>query len=184
MHVPLPGYAEENPLDWVFATKETIKAITKEGYKISGIGLSGQMHGLVLLDAEDKLLRESIIWCDNRAVEEAEDLRRSFGDERMKNITGNPILPAFTLAKLLWVKKNEPEIYQRIAKIMLPKDYVRYALTGAFVSEYSDASGMQMLDIEKKCFSSEILDYMDLSLQQVPRLMESCEISEIGRAHV
>ena len=177
MHVPLPGYAEENPLDWVFATKETIKAITKEGYNISGIGLSGQMHGLVLLDAEDKLLRESIIWCDNRAVEEAEDLRRSFGDERMKNITGNPILPAFTLAKLLWVKKNEPEIYQRIAKIMLPKDYVRYALTGAFVSEYSDASGMQMLDIEKKCFSSEILDYMDLSLQQVPRLMESCEIS-------
>lgn len=177
MHVPQPGYAEENPLDWVIATKETIKAITKEGYKIAGIGLSGQMHGLVLLDEKDKLLRDSIIWCDNRAVEEAEDLRREFGDLRMKRITGNPVIPAFTLSKLLWVKKNEPSIYNKIAKIMLPKDYVRYALTGSFVTEYSDASGMQMLDIEQKCFSKEILEYLELSEKHLPRLMESNEIS-------
>ncbi|MDE6660271.1 MAG: xylulokinase, partial [Anaeroplasmataceae bacterium] len=177
MAVPKPGYAEENPLDWFAATIETIKQITKEGYRISGIGLSGQMHGLVLLDKNDQVLRPSIIWCDNRAIKEAEELIHNFGNEKMKAITGNPVIPSFTLAKLLWVKRNEPLIYKKIDKIMLPKDYVRYALTGSFSTEYSDASGMQMLDIHKKCFSKEILEYMDLSLDKLPKLLESCEIS-------
>ena len=177
MTVPKPGYAEENPLDWVIATKETIKQITKEGYSISGIGLSGQMHGLVILDKNDQILRPSIIWCDNRAINEAEELVHNFGNERMKKITGNPVIPSFTLSKLLWVKRNEPELYKKIDKIMLPKDYVRYVLTGSFSTEYSDASGMQMLHLEQKCFSKEILEYMELTLDKLPKLMESCEIS-------
>lgn len=177
MTVPKPGYAEENPLDWFTATKYTIKEVTKEGYLISGIGLSGQMHGLVLLDKNDQILRPSIIWCDNRAINEAEELVHNFGNDRMKKITGNPVIPSFTLSKLLWVKRNEPEIYRKIDKIMLPKDYVRYALTGSFTTEYSDASGMQMLDINQKCFSKEILKYMELSLDKLPKLLESCEIS-------
>ncbi|MDE6656406.1 MAG: xylulokinase [Anaeroplasmataceae bacterium] len=177
MSVPKPGYAEENPLDWFIATKETIKEVTKEGYQVSGIGLSGQMHGLVLLDKNDQILRPSIIWCDNRAINEAEELVHNFGNERMKAITGNPVIPSFTLSKLLWIKRNEPELYKRIAKIMLPKDYVRYMLTGSFSTEYSDASGMQMLDIHQKCFSKEILEYMGLSLDKLPKLLESSEIS-------
>ncbi|MDE6047431.1 MAG: hypothetical protein K2F56_02265, partial [Anaeroplasmataceae bacterium] len=160
MTVPKPGYAEENPLDWFTATKETIKAVTKEGYPISGIGLSGQMHGLVLLDENNQVLRPSIIWCDNRAINEVEELVHNFGNQRMQKITGNSVIPSFTLSKLLWVKRNEPEIYKKIDKIMLPKDYVRYALTGSFTTEYSDASGMQMVDIHHKCFSKDILDYM------------------------
>ncbi|MDE7095387.1 MAG: xylulokinase, partial [Anaeroplasmataceae bacterium] len=177
MTVPKPGYAEENPIDWFTATKETIKQITKEGYLISGIGLSGQMHGLVLLDKDNQILRPSIIWCDNRAIKEAEELIQNFGNEKMKALTGNPVIPSFTLSKLLWVKRNEPNIFKKIDKIMLPKDYVRYALTGSFSTEYSDASGMQMLDIHKKCFSKEILEYMDISLDKLPKLLESCEIS-------
>lgn len=177
MTVPKLGYAEENPLDWFAATKKTIKEVTEEGYLISGIGLSGQMHGLVLLDKDDHILRPSIIWCDNRAINEAEDLVHNFGNGKMQKITGNPVIPSFTLSKLLWVKKNEPELYKKIDKIMLPKDYVRYALTGSFSTEYSDASGMQLLDINQKCFSKEILDYMDLSLDMLPKLLESSEIS-------
>ncbi|MDE7263900.1 MAG: xylulokinase [Anaeroplasmataceae bacterium] len=177
MDVPQPGYAEENPLDWVAAVKETIKQITKEGYSITGIGLSGQMHGLVLLDEEDHILRPSIIWCDNRAIAEAEELAHSFGNQRMKAITGNPVIPSFTLSKLLWVKRNEPEIFSKISKIMLPKDYVRYALTKSFTTEYSDASGMQMLDIQRKCFSKEIADYLGLDIHKLPKLIESQEIS-------
>ncbi|MCM1131123.1 MAG: xylulokinase [Roseburia sp.] len=177
MTIPKPGYAEENPLDWFIATKETIRQVTKEGYLVSGIGLSGQMHGLVLLDKNDQILRPSIIWCDNRAINEAEELIHNFGNEKMKVITGNPVIPSFTLSKLLWVKRNEPELYKKIDKIMLPKDYVRYALTGSFTTEYSDASGMQMLDIHQKCFSKEILKYMELSLDKIPRLLESSEIS-------
>lgn len=177
MDVPQHGYAEENPSDWVTAVKDTIKRITKEGYLISGIGLSGQMHGLVLLDDKDCVLRPAILWCDNRAIDEAEELIHHFGNQRMKAITGNPVIPSFTLAKLLWVKRNEPEIFSKISKIMLPKDYVRYILTGSFTSEYSDASGMQMLDIEKKCFSKEIVDYLELDLDKLPNLIESQDIS-------
>ena len=177
MTVPKPGYAEEKPSDWVTATKETIRQITKEGYCISGIGLSGQMHGLVLLDAEDNVLRDSIIWCDNRTIAEVKELEENFGNEKLKAITGNEAIPSFTLAKLLWVKNNEPQIYSKIAKIMLPKDYVRYALTKSFSTEYSDASGMQMLDIYHKCFSKEILVYLELSLDKLPVLKESQEIS-------
>ncbi len=176
MTVPHPGYAEENPMDWVIATKSTIKEITQEGYSISGIGLSGQMHGLVLLDDKDHILRNSIIWCDNRAILEAQELEAHFGN-RMKEITGNPVIPSFTLSKLLWVKNNEPELYKKINKIMLPKDYVRYALSESFTTEYSDASGMQMLDILHKCYSKDILDYMELSLDKLPKLMESSDIT-------
>lgn len=171
------GYSEERPSDWWEAVKKTIKDITKAGFKIKGIGLSGQMHGLVILDKEDKVLRNSIIWCDNRAILEAEELASNFGNERLKAITGNEVVPAFTLAKLLWVKNNEPDIYRKINKVMLPKDYIRYMLTKEFKTEYSDASGMQMLDIYKKEFSKEILDYLKLPRTCLPILQESVEIS-------
>jgi xylulokinase len=115
------------------------------------------MHGLVLLDKDDNVLRNSIIWCDNRAIEEGKEIENTFGNERLKAITGNDCVPAFTLAKLLWVKNNEPDIFNKIDKVCLPKDYIRYMLTNSFMTEYSDASGMQMVDIYKKEFSKELL---------------------------
>ncbi len=177
LETPKPGYAEQNPEDWVQAAKMVIQKISKEGYRISGIGLSGQMHGLVLLDKEDKLLRKSIIWCDNRAILEAEELIRHFGNEKMKAITGNDVVASFTLSKLLWVKNHEPEIYRKISKIMLPKDYVRYCLTGAFTTEYSDASGMQLVNIYEKRYSKELLDYLEITENMLPKLKESSDIS-------
>lgn len=177
LYTPQPGYAEENPKDWVSATLNTIQQVVEEGYDITGIGLSGQMHGLVLLDKNDVVLRNSIIWCDNRAVEEAEELAVNFGQDQIKAITGNEVVPSFTLSKLLWVKKHEPEIYQKIDKILLPKDYVRYCLTNSFTTEYSDASGMQMLNIHNKTFSKEILNYLELAEDKLPKLIESAEIS-------
>lgn len=176
MFVLKPGYAEENPFDWFTATKKVISYITNQGYEISGIGLSGQMHGLVLLDDKDQILRNSIIWCDNRAILEAEELKKNIGNLVLQ-YTGNEVVPSFTLAKLLWVKNNEPEIFQKIHKIMLPKDYVRYMLTHSFTTEYSDASGMQMVDIFQKKYAKPILDYLEIKEEQLPILKESYEIS-------
>lgn len=175
LYTPQPGFAEQNPADWFTAVVETITEVVQQGYDIQGIGLSGQMHGLVLLDKFDCVLRNSIIWCDNRAFDEARQIEEQIGNERMVQITGNQVVPAFTLAKLLWVQKNEPEIFKQIDKILLPKDYIRYKLTGVFATEYSDASGMQLLDIYKKEFSKELCDFVGISLQQLPALVESSE---------
>lgn len=174
-----PGYAEENPLDWLNATIETLKEISKVNIDgvIKGIGLSGQMHGLVLLDEFDKPLRNSIIWCDNRTSKEAKEIEEVIGREELIRITGNIPMAAFTLAKLLWVKNNEPDIFKKIKKAMLPKDYVRYMLTKEFLSEYSDASGMQMMDINKKEFSKELLANLGIPFDILPGLTESVSIT-------
>lgn len=172
-----PLYAEQNPSDWFNAVKYVIKDITSKGYIINGIGLSGQMHGLVLLDKDDNVLRNSIIWCDNRAFNEANQISLEFGNDLIKSITGNNVVPSFTLSKLLWVKNNEPNLFNKIDKIMLPKDYIRYMLTKEFKTEYSDASGMQILNIHTKKFSEEICDYIGIKTSNLPTLIESCEIS-------
>ena len=177
LYNPKALYAEQNPDDWLNAVIAAIKDITSKGYLISGIGLSGQMHGLVLLDEFDNVLRNSIIWCDNRAIAEGKEIEVTFGNEKIKKITGNEVVPSFTLAKLLWVKNNEPEIFSRIKKVCLPKDYIRYMLTGSFTTEYSDASGMQMLDIYKKEFSKELLAAFDVDINWLPKLIESKDIS-------
>ncbi len=173
---PQSGYSEENPLDWLNATINSIKKITKDYPIVEGIGLSGQMHGLVLLDKNDRILRNSIIWCDNRTSKEKEEIENKIGKRRIKEITGNDAMAPFTLAKLLWVKNNEPEIYKQITKVMLPKDYVKYMLTGSFSTEFSDASGMQMLDIYHKCYSHEILDAFDIKEEILPKLTESADV--------
>ncbi len=175
---PKPGYAEENPLDWKRACLRVLKNLALEGNPddIIGIGLSGQMHGLVLLDKDDNILYNSIIWCDNRTEREVLELER-FGVDKIRNITGNNPMPAFTLAKLLWIKNNENEIFKKINKIMLPKDYIRYILTGEFKTEYSDASGMQIMDLKGECYSDEILNYFGLDKSTLPQIVESAEIT-------
>ena len=176
---PQPGWAEQDPEDWWQATKETIAdtVSTIDPASVQGIGLSGQMHGLVLLDERGQVLRPSIIWCDQRTGEQVETIRTDFGEERLKRISGNPPVSGFTLAKLLWVKEQEPEIYAKIAHILLPKDYIRYRLTGDFATEVSDASGMQLIDIEKRDWSPEICRAFDIEESWLPWLYESQEVT-------
>lgn len=176
---PKNGYAEEDPNIWL---EKTILVLNKIGQldiknEIKGIGISGQMHGLVLLDKDDNVLRNSIIWCDNRTDKERAYLEDTLGNEYLKEITGNVAMAPFTLCKLLWVKNNEPKIFDRIAKAMLPKDYINYILTKSFTAEYSDASGMQMLNIRKKEFSNELLDKLGIDINILPRLIKSYDIN-------
>lgn len=176
--VPKNGYAEENPLEWKNAAFKVLKDLSEavSADDIMGIGLSGQMHGLVLLDKDDNILYNAIIWCDNRTDAETKQIEK-FGIDKIREITGNNPMPAFTLAKLLWIRNNEPEIYSKIDKIMLPKDYIRYVLTGEFKTEYSDASGMQLMDLKKEDYSSELLNYFNIDRKILPEIVNSSDIT-------
>ena len=156
------GWAEQEPLDWWNATVEGIRYVLETSKinpkDIKGIGLSGQMHGLVMLDEKGLPLRKSIIWCDQRTGKEVENMNNILTPEKLIEITANPALTGFTAAKILWVKKNEPETYKKCKHILLPKDYIRYMLTGEVATEVSDASGMQLMNIAKRDWSDEVLD--------------------------
>ena len=178
---PNIGWAEQDPEDWWRAVYTTINAvILKSGVSaadIKGVGLSGQMHGAVLLDKDNNVLRNAIIWCDQRSFAECEQITALIGKERLIEITANPALTGFTASKIMWVKNNEPEIFEKIRKILLPKDYIRFKLTGEFATEVSDASGMQLMDIPARKWSGEVLDKLGLNRSQLGELYESQEIS-------
>lgn len=181
MYQPRNGWAEQDPTDWKNAALATIKQVVGNSgvnaEDIVGIGLSGQMHGLVMLDEYDNILRNSIIWCDQRTAEEAEQLTELIGKDKLIEITANPALTGFTATKILWVKNNEPEIFAKCKKIMLPKDYIRYILTGEFATEVSDASGMQLLDVPKRQWSPYVLDRIGIDISQLGLMYESCEVT-------
>ena len=181
LYQPNIGWAEQDPEDWWQATVGGIRSVlAKSGIKasdISGIGLSGQMHGMVLLDADNKVLRRSIIWCDQRTTAECEQITSIIGAERLIEITANPALVGFTASKIMWVKNNEPAIFEKVKMILLPKDYVRFRLTGEFATEVSDASGMQLMDIPGRCWSNEVLSKLGIDSSQVAKLYESQEVS-------
>ncbi len=178
---PRNGWAEQNPEDWWEATVQGIRyVLEKSGIHaeaIQGIGLSGQMHGLVLLDERNEILRPCIIWADQRTGEEVLAMEREFGKEKMIAITANPPMTGFTAAKLLWVKRNEEDIFKQVRHVLLPKDYIRFKLTGTYVSDVSDASGMQMMDVKNRTWSSEVLEYLGISENVLPKLIESVECS-------
>ena len=140
---------------------------------IKGLGISGQMHGLVMLDRDGAVLRRSIIWCDQRTAKECEEITARVGAKRLIEITANPALTGFTASKILWVRNNQPEIYEKCAHILLPKDYVRYMLTGDFATEVSDASGMQLLDVPNRCWSDEVLEKLEIDKALLPKVYES-----------
>ncbi|WP_099204294.1 xylulokinase [Scatolibacter rhodanostii] len=177
------GWAEQDPDDWWRAAADTIQDVIKrtgiDAGEIKGIGISGQMHGLVMLDAKGKVLRKSIIWCDQRTAAECEEITQKVGAERLIEITANPALTGFTASKILWVRNNEPQIYSQCAHILLPKDYVRYKLTGDFATEVSDASGMQLLDVPKRQWSQEVLDKLDIDINLLPKVYESPEVTGV-----
>jgi len=175
------GWAEQKPGLWWEACAATLRKVINESgidsADIAGIGFSGQMHGLVLLDEFGEVLRDSIIWCDGRTAAECAEITEAVGERRLIEITANPALTGFTAGKILWVRKHEPEIYARARHILLPKDYLRYKLCDVFATEVSDASGMNLLDVPGRCWSTEVLEKLNIEPGLLPKLYESYEIT-------
>ena len=173
---PHPGWSEQDPADWIRATEEAVGKLKnshgKELAAVRGFGLSGQMHGATLIDAEDKVLRPCILWNDTRSHAEAAALD---GDPLFRELTGNIVFPGFTAPKLVWVGKNEPQIFKQIAKVLLPKDYLRLWLTGEYISEMSDSAGTSWLDVAHRAWSAELLAATALEEKHMPRLVEGTE---------
>ena len=175
---PQSGWSEQNPEDWYKGSMEGIsKLIAETGETtVEGIGVGGQMHGLVILDKDDNVIRPAILWNDGRTTEETDYLNNVIGKDKLSQYTGNIAFAGFTAPKVLWVKNNEPENFAKIEKIMLPKDYLVYRLTGAYSSDYSDASGMLLMDVEHKCWSKEMMEICGISHITMPELHESFDV--------
>ncbi|MDT8716186.1 xylulokinase [Clostridium sp. 19966] len=176
---PKPGFAEQNPEDWWEAVRDGLKELLAKSKlsseAVKGIGFSGQMHGLVMLDEHYSVLRPAILWCDQRTEEECVYLNEVIGQDKLSKYTGNKALTGFTAPKILWVKKHEPEIFAKAKYIMLPKDYIRLKLTGEFATDVSDASGMLLLDVEGRKWSKEMLEITGITEAMLPRVVESWE---------
>ncbi|MDO6965420.1 xylulokinase [Rhizobium alvei] len=182
---PHPGWSEQDPSHWLRATEEAIGQLKqshpKELAAVRGIGLSGQMHGATLLDSNNQVLRPCILWNDTRSYREAAELD---ADPRFRAITGNIVFPGFTAPKLVWVKNNEPDIFAKVAKVLLPKDYLRLWLSGEHLSEMSDSAGTSWLDTGKRAWSSELLAATGLSVEQMPKLVEGTQPAGILRGEL
>ena len=175
---PFPGWAEQDPEDWWRAAQKAIREVVAAsgGVRIDSVGLTGQMHGAVMLDAAGEVLRSSLIWCDQRTEDECQWLHRVIGRERLIELVANPALPNFTLTKLLWVKRHQPEIFARIEHVLCPKDYVRYRLTGTYAMDVQEASGTLLLDVANRRWSSEVAQIAGIPEAWLPELFESPEV--------
>ena len=175
---PKSGWSEQNAEDWWSALKLGLPELIKDinGEDVAGIGVAGQMHGLVILDESDNVIRPVILWNDGRTWKETEYLNTVIGKDVLSENTANIAFAGFTAPKILWVKENEPENFEKISKIMLPKDYINYLLTGVHACDYSDASGMLLLDVKNKCWSKNMLDVCSVKEEQMPKLFESYEV--------
>ncbi len=175
LEFPHPGWSQQNPEDWKQALFAGLPELLQgfDRAAVRGIGCGGQMHGLVILDAEDQVIRPAILWNDGRTAPQVDYLNNVVGKETLSRLTANIAFAGFTAPKILWVKENEPESFARIHKIMLPKDYINYLLTGVHACDYSDASGMLLLDVQHRCWSQEMLNICGVSESQMPRLFES-----------
>ena len=177
LEFPQPGWSQQNPEDWwnavVTGMPELLAGFDAE--KVAGIGIAGQMHGLVVLNENDEVIRPAILWNDGRTAKQVAYLNHEIGKEKLSAMTANIAFAGFTAPKILWLRENEPENFESIDKIMLPKDYLNYILTGVHACDYSDASGMLLLDVEYKCWSKEMLDICGVSTEQMPQLFESYE---------
>jgi len=178
---PQTGWAEQHPTDWWRASAEAIRLVLKSdnvrAEDISGIGLSGQMHGAVLLDEADEVLRPALIWCDQRSDKQCEQLTSDIGAEELINLTCNPALTGFTLPKMLWVRDNEPDLWQRVRTVLLPKDYVRFKLTGDKATDVADASGTLLLNVAERKWSEEMLSATGINKSLLPTVFESPEVT-------
>ena len=182
LSTPRPGWAEQDPEDWWRATVAVLERLAADAGTPAGIGLSGQMHGLVALDAAERVLRPAILWNDQRTGAECREIEDTIGLERLIALTGNRALPGFTAPKLLWLRRHEPDVYSRIAQICLPKDYVRLRLTGEHATDVSDASGTLLLDVAARAWSAQVLDALELDHAWLPAALESPVASGVTSA--
>lgn len=178
LYFPHAGWSEQDPYDWydqsILGIKELISDCDKS--LVAGISFGGQMHGLVALDENDSVIRPAILWNDGRTDKETDYLNQVIGRNKLSEYTANIAFAGFTAPKILWLKKNEPDNFSKIAKIMLPKDYLAYRMSGVFCTDYSDASGMLLLDVKNKCWSKEMIEICGICETQLPKLYESYEI--------
>ena len=176
-----PLWAEQRPENWWDAAQAAVRGVLTaagvNGHDVQGIGLSGQMHGLTLLDEADKVVRPALIWCDQRSQAQVDFINRTVGREKVLDYTANPVVTGFTLPKLLWVRDNEEKQFERVRKVLLPKDYVRFCLTGEYASEVSDASGTSLFDVVKRQWSYEMCDALGLRRSILPKCYESVEVT-------
>jgi xylulokinase len=179
LSMPRPLWAEQDPRDWWRASAASIRGVLQkvDSREVGGIGLTGQMHGLVLLDARGVVLRPAILWNDQRTGAQCAKITEKIGARRVLEWIGNPVLPGFTAPKILWVREHEPEVYHQVAHLLLPKDYVRYRLTGAYATEVSDASGTALLDVQHRRWSDEMLSALDIPRAWLPECFESPVVS-------
>jgi xylulokinase len=178
LYFPKPGWSEQDPEDWYAALVDGMKELTKDcdTALIDGISFSGQMHGMVILDENDHVIRPAILWNDGRTQAECDYLNKDIGREKISAYTANMALTGFTAPKLLWVRKHEPENFARIKKVMLPKDYIAYKLSGIHCTDVSDASGMLLFDVKNKCWSKEMLEICGLKEEQMAKIHESYQV--------
>lgn len=178
LYFPHPGWSEQYPKDWYEQSMAGIKELIKDCDKsqIQGISFGGQMHGLVVLDDKDEVIRPAILWNDGRTTKETDYLNQVIGKEKLSQYTANIAFAGFTAPKLLWMKTNEPELFARIKKIMLPKDYLAYCLSGVHCTDYSDASGTLFLDVKNRCWSKEMMEICEITEEMLPKLFESYEV--------
>ena len=177
LEFPHPGWSQQAPEDWWKAVQKGIPRLIEghDGAEVAGIGCGGQMHGLVVLDKDDNVIRPAILWNDGRTQPQTEYLNNEIGKDVLSERTANIAFAGFTAPKILWMKENEPELFEKIDKIMLPKDYINYKLTGVHCTDYSDAGGMLLLDVKNKCWNKPMLEICGITEEQMPRLYESWE---------
>lgn len=185
-YAPKPGWSEQKPEDWwkavIASVKQAIAKAKVKGSEVKGIGLSGQMHGLVCLDKENRVLRPAILWNDQRTHRECVEITEKAGGlKKLLGMVSNPALTGFTAPKILWVRKNEPKIYSKTTMMLLPKDYIRFLMTGEYATEVSDASGTLLLDVKKRAWCKPLLDKLQIDLAKLPKVFESQEVS--GTVH-
>ena len=175
---PRPGWSQQNPEDWWRAVREGVPELLAgfDASQVAGIGCGGQMHGLVALDEDDKVVRPAILWNDGRTVEQVRYLNETVGTARLLELTGNIAYAGFTAPKVLWMRDEEPELFARIAHVMLPKDYLNHLLTGVYATDVSDASGTLLFDVAHRTWSDEMLELCGLTGSQMPRVYESYEV--------
>ena len=180
MRMERPLWAEQRPENWWDATQSAIRGVLvaggASGKDVRGVGLSGQMHGLVMLDESDRVIRPALIWCDQRSQAQVDSINVSVGKATVLSCIANPVLTGFTLPKLLWVRDNEPKAFTRVRTVLLPKDYVGFKLTGDYVSDVSDASGTALFDVVRRRWSNELVERLGLDVGILPRVMESHEV--------
>ena len=176
LHTPRPGWTEQNPADWWEGAKEVLgKVAAQAGEEVAGIGLTGQMHGSVFLDSSDEVIRPALLWNDQRTQAQCDGITQTVGGERLISIAGNPALTGFQAPKILWLRDEEPDNFERTSRVLLPKDYVRLRLTGEYATDASDASGTLLLDVRARDWSGEILDALEIPHEWMPDVYEGPE---------